>query len=103
MDEKTNREFDESMLQIYKTAKNEAGYTPSVFFRMLSEHGGYETARRLIHSPNVSDGYVKLFELDRLDLTVEAMIIANLKWHQLFGEHELEICRKRLKAYGYSA
>ena len=89
------------MLDIYNRARSEASYTPSVFFRMISEHGGYETARRLIHSPNVSEGYVKLFELGRLDLTVEAIIIGNDKWLKLFTDQELDICRKRLHAYGY--
>ena len=101
MDEKTNREFNQAMLDIYNKARSEANYTPSVFFRMISEHGGYETARRLIHSPNVSEGYVKLFELGRLDLTVEAVIIEDEQWLGLFTERELEICRKRLHAYGY--
>ena len=101
MDKKLNTEFNQAMLGIYNKARSEANYTPSVFFRMISEHGGYETARRLIHSPNVSEGYVKLFELGRLDLTVEAVIIENGNWHALFTDQELDVCRKRLHAYGY--
>ena len=93
--------FDQAMLSIYNRAVAEANYRPSVFFRMLSEHGGYETARRLIHASNVSEGYVKLFERGRLDLTVEAVIIDNQLWHELFRDDELDICRKRLHAYGY--
>jgi len=94
--------FDQAMLEIYKRAKSEAGYTPSEFFRMLSDHGGYETARRLIRASTISSGYVRLYELQRLDLTVEAVIIENLKWHELFSDEELEICRNRLREYGYN-
>jgi hypothetical protein len=44
-----------------------------------------------------------LWERDRLDLTVEAVILEEAKWHPLFTPEEIEICRKRLKDYGYSA
>lgn len=42
-----------------------------------------------------------LWERGRLDLTVEAMILANEKYHCLFSEDELSICRKRLKQYDF--
>lgn len=101
MGEELVKRFHQAMLDIYKRALTEANYKPSVFLRMVGEHGGYETARRLIHSDHVSDGYVKLFERGRLDLTVEAVIIDNQQWHELFRDDELDICRKRLHAYGY--
>lgn len=99
--DKLNRKFDQAMLNIYRRTIDETDYAPKTFFRMLSEHRGYGTARRLIHSPKVSDGYVKLYELSRLDLTVEAVIYENKMWHLLFNENELGICRKRLEDYGY--
>jgi hypothetical protein len=37
----------------------------------------------------------------RLDITVEAVIHDNPKWQTLFTSEELEICIRRLKAYGY--
>jgi hypothetical protein len=39
---------------------------------MLGEHGGLETVRAILHAVNVSEGYADLWELKRLDLTVEA-------------------------------
>ena len=60
-----------------------------------------ETAQLLIHSPTVSEGYTALWERKRLDLTVEAMIHDNPKWHPLFTVDELEICKKRLTDYEY--
>lgn len=94
-------EFDEAMHNIYRRALSEAGYKASIFLNMLSEHGGVETARRLIHSSRVSDGYTALWERKRLDLTVEALITDNAKWHPLFSADEIAICRKRLKQYEY--
>ncbi|HEY5178143.1 MAG TPA: hypothetical protein VII95_21520 [Terriglobales bacterium] len=59
-----------------------------------------ETARILLHSPNVSEGYT-LYLRGRLDLTVEAVIHDNPKWHPLFTQDELAICTKRLEDYRY--
>jgi hypothetical protein len=67
---------------------------------MLYEHRGLETARILLHSPNVSEGYT-LYLRGRLDLTVEAVIHDNPKWHPLFTQDELAICTKRLEDYRY--
>jgi len=68
---------------------------------MVHEDGGLATARYLIHAPQVSDGYTALWERKRLDLTVEAMVLINPKWHPLFTTDELQRCSDRLKDYGY--
>ncbi|MCL5406610.1 MAG: hypothetical protein M1398_07825 [Deltaproteobacteria bacterium] len=93
--------FDSAMLNIYRRAYEEAHYKATYFLQMLNELRGLETARRLIHSPKVSEGYIALWERGRLDLTVEALIHDNPEWHSLFTEEELEIARKRLADYGY--
>ena len=94
-------EFDQEMFRIYQRALSEANYTATRFLHMLHEHHGLQTALLLLHSPNVSEGYTALWERGRLDLTVEAIIHDNPKWHQLFDENDLAICAKRLKAYNY--
>ena len=94
-------EFDREMLRVYQRAYSEAKYNASRFLRMLDDHGGLETARILLHSPTVSDGYTALWERGRLDITVEAVIHDDQKWHPLFTAEELAICRKRLKDYQY--
>lgn len=94
-------QFDEAMMDIYRRAKSECGYTPSIFFNMLTKLRGVQTAKRLINASKVSDGYTALFELERLDLTVEAVIHDQPKWHELFTEEELAICKNRLTQYHY--
>jgi len=94
-------QFDEEMLGIYKRALAEAHYNATRFLGMLVEHRGLGTARILINSATVSEGYTALWQLNRLDLTVEATIIDHPKWHLLFTDQELAICRQRLTAYGY--
>jgi hypothetical protein len=94
-------QFDEEMLGIYQRAKSEANYNANLFLQMLQEHGGLQTARILLHKEKVSDGYTALCLRGRLDLTVEAVIHDDSKWHPLFTEEELTICTKRLIEFGY--
>ncbi len=95
------REFDEAMLNIYRRADSEAGYTATMYLRMLNERHGLATAQTLIHTNAPSSGYTHLWERGRLDLTMEALIFDNPKWHPLFTENELRIVRQRLRDYGY--
>jgi hypothetical protein len=93
--------FGEEMHRIYQRALKEAGYKATRFLHMLHEHGGLQTARMLIHASAVSEGYAALWERGRLDLTVEALIHDNSRWHSLFTSDELAICERRLTAYEY--
>ena len=94
-------DFDREMERIYQRAHAEAKYNARRFLKMLDDHRGLETARILLHSSKVSDGYTALWERGRLDLTVEAVIHDDPKWHPLFTSEELAICTKRLKDYRY--
>jgi len=96
------KQFDVAMFKIYQAAKTEAGYTASVFFRMLNDRGGLSTAKYLINADQPSDGYTALHLRGRLDLTVEAMLVENKKWWPLFSDSEIERARKRLKDYEYT-
>jgi hypothetical protein len=92
--------FNEAMLNIYRRAKSEAGYNATRFLGMVVERGGLETARYLLHAPTVSEGYTALWERQRLDLTVEAMILRP-EWQGLFSDSERRIAVERLRDYGY--
>ena len=93
--------FHEAMEDIYRVAKDEADYNATLFHGMVAEHGGLETARRLINAKTVSDGYTALWSRGRLDLTVEAKVTETPEFHSLFTTEELQICRRRLREYGY--
>lgn len=92
--------FDMSMMNIYHRARAEVNYNATRFLQMLHDHRGQGTARILLHSAIVSEGYTALWERGRLDLTVEALILEP-QWHELFTEEEREIARKRLNDYGF--
>jgi len=100
--EKLKAEFQEAMFNIYRVAKDEAKYPANVFLKMLTDRGGLDTAKYLINAPKESDGYTALYERGRLDLTVEAVVVENKKWHVLFVPEEIEKARKRLIRYGYT-
>lgn len=98
----TNKEmkFHGAMLDIYRRALNECDYNATRFLCMLTEHHGVLTAKILINSKHVSEGYAALWEKKRLDLTVEALILKH-EWEDLFSEEERNIARQRLIDYGY--
>jgi hypothetical protein len=98
-----SKDFDGAMFDIYKRAKSEAGYNATIFLKMLNDRGGLDTAKYLINSPRESDGYAALYLRHRLDLTVEAMVVENTRWHGLFTSEELMKARARLEKYGYKA
>lgn len=102
MDRKTlENKFDNDMHNIpIETLK--FGYNPTYFLKMLSEKGGYLTAKELIKSDNLQSGFTKLWEEGRLDLSVEAHVI-KLEYSELFTDAERQTCIKRLEDYGYKS
>jgi len=85
--------YDE-LIQNAKECKK-LGYNPMDFLEMLHQLGVLGTARKLINAPTVSSGYSKLFELGRLDLTLEAVMLKP-DYSELLTADELKICENRL-------
>lgn len=92
--------FHQAMVDLYVRAKHEARYNATYFLDMVSNEGGLATARYLLDKGEASDGYVALWERQRLDLTVEAAVILP-KWRPLFSDEEIQTARDRLAAYGF--
>ena len=87
------RRFERDMRAIYVGAKA-IGYNATRFLMMLREHGGLETAHRLLHGSGVSYGFTELWMLGRADLTVEALVIRP-EYATLFSLQELATARAR--------
>lgn len=85
------------MLHIYDAAA-ELGYRPTFFLRMVQQCGGLEAARHLLDTPAPSEGFTRLWELGRLDLSVEAVALRE-EFCGLFTERQLEVARRRLEEY----
>jgi hypothetical protein len=91
--------FHQGLLDTYELLKRKYRYNASYFLHMLLEYGGVETARRLLWKDDISDGFTTLWELKRLDLSVEAFVLRP-ECASLFTEEERGIARARLKEYG---
>ncbi len=96
----TEAEFHQAMKEVYERAKREAGYTATYFIQMVAERGGLETAKSLVNSSTPSQGFTALWELSRLDLTVEAVVL-DPRFSHLFTSGELQTARRRLADYDY--
>ena len=68
---------------------------------MVSEKGGLASARQLIDSKQPLDGYTQLYLKGRLDLTVEALVVEEIRWHELFTAEQLRKAEARLLEYHY--
>jgi hypothetical protein len=92
------REFHGEMISCYKEAREE-GYTPSIFLQMVNEMGGVAAAKKLINDATPSDGFRRLWEMGRLDLTVEYVVTSETKYRDLFTPAERLSARKRYEEY----
>lgn len=93
------KKFHDDMIQIYLSAKK-LKYTATYFLQMVTEKGGYFTAKYLIHTDKPSEGFTKLWELGHLELSVEAHVLKS-EYDSLFTDEERQICIDRLQSYDY--
>jgi hypothetical protein len=94
------QQFHDAMIDIYLRAKRECKYNAARFIQVVTNKGGVEAARALILKDGGTEGFAKLWELGRLDLSVEALVLRD-EYRELFTNNEREACRKRLMDYGY--
>ena len=94
--------FHKAMLSIYERAASECNYPAIRFLNLVVDEGGVRAAKSLLHADGLSDGYTALWECGRLDLTMEALIVEDPAWRELFTEEEISIARKRLSKCEYN-
>ena len=93
-------QFNAEMQNIYLTAKKEIGYNATRFLQLISEKGGLKAAKQLIAKDGGTYGFEVLWEHNRLDLSVEAHVLKE-KYSELFSDEEKEMCRNRLRNFGF--
>lgn len=91
--------FLNEMMQGMETAKREYGYNATYFLRMLAEYGAVRTAKLLLANGDGHIGLIRLWEIDRLDLTMKAMV-ADSKYRLLFTREERSEAARRLEKLG---
>jgi len=77
------------------------GYNPTRFAQMVAEHGAVEAAWRLIVCPDPAAGFARLYDLDALHLSVEAMIVQP-EFSPLFSPDVRRAARHRLSQVGFA-
>lgn len=92
------REFKEDMFHIYREAVK-IKYRPIYFLEMISKDDDIVTIVRQLIQKETS-GFIRLYDLNRLDLSVEHYILKS-KYECLFTEEDRAICYDRLVRYGF--
>jgi len=94
------QQFQEEMLYTYREAKK-LGYKPGIFLDMIATYGAVNTSKKLLATEDyIQDGVKRLWELKRLDLSMEASVIKP-EYRELFTEQEINTAKKRLRDLGY--
>ena len=91
--------FDAAMLEVYAAAMREVGYPARRFLAMVRGRGGLEAARTLLAKPGVSEGFRRLAEERKFELTMEYQVITP-EFAPLFTDGERHTARSRLLEHG---
>lgn len=83
-----------------REAEQAIRYRPSFFLGMLENDGGYRTVIKLLSANGVSDGFKKLWEHGRMDLSVEALVVES-EWRSAFDPVLIARAEKRLNEVAY--
>jgi hypothetical protein len=81
-------------------AARKRGYVAASFLQMLEEHGGMETAKRLLSKSEPQTGLFELWELGLLHESMEAVVLQD-RFKGLFTEDEVGEAYRRLDELGY--
>jgi hypothetical protein len=92
--------FHNEMLGIYEKAKEECGYNAIRFLEKVKAVGGVTAAKQWLSKDTPQEGLFKLWELGRLDLSMEALVLRK-QFRKLFTDEELTQARKRLHDLNY--
>lgn len=87
--------FHEAMRDLYKRALK-CGYRATRFLQMVEERGGVSAARDMLHKPGLPDGLTRLYEMKKLCLSMEYLVLQP-RWAPLFTEEERQLARKSLE------
>ena len=89
-------QFDEKMLAIYKDVGRETKYWAHRYLQKVKRVGGLQAAKDWLKpKSSPTSGLQKLVDINRLDLSVEALVLCQ-PWSSLFTNEELHVAQKRL-------
>lgn len=93
------REFNRDMLRGCDTL-SKMGYPPNRFRQDVANEGAVATVKKLLAKHGTSDGFTKLWEMGRPDMSAEAFVL--LPWYaELLNDKERQNARDRLAGHGF--
>lgn len=102
MGDDLEKAFHRRMVELCDRAESEcAGFRPDCLRAAIASEGGRAAAVRLIAEDAAPGGFVRLWELGRLDLSVEAEI-QRPEWDALFEPDLRARAAERLERYGFA-
>ncbi|PKQ46082.1 phospholipase D-like domain-containing protein [Confluentibacter flavum] len=98
-----NELFNELINSIELSIKQGAKINKSTILDLLNRYGAIGTAKRLVKdgAEKLQSGFLKMFEIDRLDLTFENIILKD-KYRVMFDEDTLKKAKEKLDKLGYN-
>ena len=100
MDHATEERFTQFLLTKAMEAEEKAGVDYRKFQRLLNSQGSARAVGNLISRTDYSSGFQKLLAAQRVDLTVEALVI-EYEWSSYFSSSLREHAKNKLKRVGY--
>jgi hypothetical protein len=100
MNEQIEKQLEREYLRLSRLYYEEYGYHPSRFLQMMKEYGPVQTTIKLVMDPVLHEGLTKLWELGRLDISVEATILQE-PYCNLFSDDVLNKAKEKLEKLGY--
>jgi hypothetical protein len=100
--EPVEKAWHRELVKTYEEARA-LGYDARRFIQMVAERGAVDAARHLIDDYDdvkTSDGFRALWQLWRLDLTVEARALKP-EFRSLFTAAQRATCKRRLELHGW--
>lgn len=94
------KKLQQEVIKNCELAEKEYGCKMTKFLQTVERFGIVKTAQEILRKGRTSDGFNKLVEAGRLDLTMEATIVKS-EYSELFTDEQINSCYELLCEKGY--
>jgi hypothetical protein len=90
-------EFKNAVDDLIKEYKKLGFPFPNLVKMFANNTNNYvDTTKRLVKSFDATSGYIKLLELNRLDLTIESLVADEERWGDLFDKETINHAKRKI-------
>ncbi len=93
------QQFDDALRALFPLWRSCASLAQGRVPQLINRHTAVGAAKHLLHGPGLSNGFVKLRDARRLDLTIEWLVLRP-EFGSLFTMEERAIARRKLVENG---